>query len=178
MMFHEAFTQLLSGEASGITRKLWEVDGLHVSIHLQKPDKQSKMTSPYLYIRTWDRDKETTIVPWEPSNSVLFADDWECEHNFSNSAKSTGSTFSEKSPTISKDTRPMITLVACGNHQQFKEYVREFQKDPRECKYIGKPEDVQGYDHRGAKVQMYGTYWHHPQWDAIEEQIALFNSKP
>ena len=82
MMFHEAFAQLLSGEASGITRKLWEAPDLNVTVHLQKPDEHSKMTTPYLYLRTWDKGKPTIICPWEPSNSVLFADDWEAHHDF------------------------------------------------------------------------------------------------
>jgi hypothetical protein len=39
---------------------------------LQAPDKRSKMSRPYIYIRTVDGD----LVPWVASQSDILAEDW------------------------------------------------------------------------------------------------------
>ena len=41
-------------------------------IELQRPDEQSKMKRPYLFMSPVDGD----LVPWVASQSDLLADDW------------------------------------------------------------------------------------------------------
>ena len=38
----------------------------------QYPDKNSKMSRPYMYLKTADNE----LVPWVPSVSDIFAGDW------------------------------------------------------------------------------------------------------
>jgi hypothetical protein len=42
-------------------------------LELQRPDEHSKMTLPYIYIKTQQDD----LVPWLASQSDLLSDDWE-----------------------------------------------------------------------------------------------------
>jgi hypothetical protein len=42
-------------------------------LELQTPDEHSKMTLPYIYIKTQQDD----LVPWLASQSDLLSDDWE-----------------------------------------------------------------------------------------------------
>lgn len=49
----------------------WNGKGQWVGI--QKPDENSKMTVPYLYLRTVNGD----FVPWVPSQTDQLANDWE-----------------------------------------------------------------------------------------------------
>jgi len=42
-------------------------------LELQKPDLNSKMTLPYIYIKTAKGD----IVPWVASQTDILSDDWE-----------------------------------------------------------------------------------------------------
>lgn len=51
-------------------------NGRNQYIELQTPTDQSKMTLPYIYIRTASGD----LVPWLASQIDLLADDW-CEVN-------------------------------------------------------------------------------------------------
>lgn len=44
-------------------------------IELQRPDAHSKMTLPYIYIKTVQGD----LVPWLASKTDLLANDWEWE---------------------------------------------------------------------------------------------------
>lgn len=44
-------------------------------IELQRPDAHSKMTLPYIYIKTVQGD----LVPWLASQTDLLANDWEWE---------------------------------------------------------------------------------------------------
>jgi hypothetical protein len=53
-----------------LTRSGW--NGKDMWIQLQVPDEHSKMTLPYLYMRTAQGD----LVPWLASQSDLFAEDW------------------------------------------------------------------------------------------------------
>ena len=41
-------------------------------IQLQVPDKHSKMTLPYIYMKTVQGD----LVPWIASQTDMLADDW------------------------------------------------------------------------------------------------------
>lgn len=48
-------------------------NGENMWIQCQRPDKNSKMTQPYIYIKTADDE----LVPWVASQTDLFAEDWE-----------------------------------------------------------------------------------------------------
>lgn len=67
--FSDALIALKAG--SRAARANWNGKGQF--IELQKPDKGSKMSLPYLYISTVDGD----LVPWLASQTDLLADDWE-----------------------------------------------------------------------------------------------------
>lgn len=51
-------------------REGWNGKCMYIS--LQIPDENSKMTRPYLYLKT----AQGTIVPWCPSQTDLLMDDW------------------------------------------------------------------------------------------------------
>ena len=68
MNFGEALNALEGG--SRVTREGWNGKGMW--IHLQRPDENSKMTLPYIYMRTAQGD----LVPWLASQSDLLARDW------------------------------------------------------------------------------------------------------
>jgi hypothetical protein len=53
-----------------ISRIGWNGKGMYVEIQI--PDTHSKMTRPYLYMRTVDGD----LVPWIASQTDLLAEDW------------------------------------------------------------------------------------------------------
>ena len=67
--FSWALTQLKEGAKP--QRTGWNGKGMW--IHLQVPDQGSKMTLPYLYMKTAD-DK---LVPWLASQTDILADDWQ-----------------------------------------------------------------------------------------------------
>ncbi len=58
-------------EGKSITRKGW--NGPNQCLTLQVPDENSKMTLPYIYITTVQRN----LVPWLASQTDLLAEDWE-----------------------------------------------------------------------------------------------------
>lgn len=53
-----------------VARKGWNGKGQWIA--LQRPDEHSKMSLPYLYIRTVSGD----LVPWLASQTDLLAQDW------------------------------------------------------------------------------------------------------
>lgn len=63
-----AVKQLRNGEA--VTRSGWNGPDQH--LELQVPDEHSKMTLPYIYIRTVQGD----LVPWLASQTDILAIDW------------------------------------------------------------------------------------------------------
>ena len=67
------FGQALDGLKSfqRFTRSGW--NGPNQYIKLQRPDEHSKMTLPYIFIRTVQGD----LVPWLASQTDLLAEDWE-----------------------------------------------------------------------------------------------------
>ncbi len=69
MDFGQALIQLRDGFAVG--RAGW--NGKEQFLLLQTPDENSKMTLPYIYIKTVQGD----LVPWLASQTDLFAYDWE-----------------------------------------------------------------------------------------------------
>ena len=64
----EAVDALRNGKR--VARMGW--NGKDMYLELQKPDANSKMTLPYVYMKTAD-DK---LVPWLCSQSDLLATDW------------------------------------------------------------------------------------------------------
>ncbi len=53
-----------------VTRTGWNGAGQFLA--LQVPDSKSKMTQPYIYIRTVQND----LIPWLASQTDLLASDW------------------------------------------------------------------------------------------------------
>ena len=47
-------------------------NGTDMYITLQNPDENSKITVPYLYMKTANGD----LVPWCPSQTDILSDDW------------------------------------------------------------------------------------------------------
>lgn len=66
--FSEALKQLKAGRK--VYRKGW--NGKRQYLLLQVPDEGSKMTLPYIYICTVQKD----FVPWFASQSDMLAEDW------------------------------------------------------------------------------------------------------
>jgi len=69
MNFGNAITGLRTGYK--VSRKGWNGRGMWLA--LQVPDEHSKMSRPYIYMKTAD-DK---LVPWVASQTDILADDWE-----------------------------------------------------------------------------------------------------
>ena len=67
-MFSTALVLLHAGKK--VARDGWNGKGMW--IHLQTPDTQSKMTLPYIYMRTVQGD----LVPWLASQTDMLSDDW------------------------------------------------------------------------------------------------------
>lgn len=53
-----------------VYREGWNGRGMY--IELQRPDANSKMTLPYIYMKTADNN----LVPWLASQTDLLASDW------------------------------------------------------------------------------------------------------
>ena len=56
-------------------------NGKGIFIELQKPDENSNMTSPYIYIDTTGLQTENnsapkSCVPWQASQTDMLAEDW------------------------------------------------------------------------------------------------------
>lgn len=64
-----AVRQLWHGQQ--VRRRGWNGRGMHLA--LQVPDRHSKMTSPYVYMKT----AHAQMVPWLCSQTDLLASDWE-----------------------------------------------------------------------------------------------------
>lgn len=78
--FSDALNALKDGV--NVARKGWNGKGL--SVGLQVPDENSKMTLPYLYLNYPSTPASETApsnhinakVPWLPSQSDILAEDW------------------------------------------------------------------------------------------------------
>jgi hypothetical protein len=68
MNFGEAIEALKAGER--VTRLGW--NGKDMWLALQVPDEHSKMTLPYIYMKTVQGD----LVPWLASQTDMLAEDW------------------------------------------------------------------------------------------------------
>ena len=78
MNFGKALTELKNGNR--VKRKGWNGDGIFLA--LQVPDKNSKMTQPYIYIdtlglKTNNPNAPKGRVPWLASQTDMLAEDWE-----------------------------------------------------------------------------------------------------
>ena len=69
MDFSQALVELKK-TGSKLSREGW--NGPNQYIELQKPDENSKMTLPYIFIRTVQEE----LVPWLASQTDLLAEDW------------------------------------------------------------------------------------------------------
>jgi hypothetical protein len=69
MDFGDAIRKLKEGML--VQRLGWNGKGMH--LRLQVPDEHSKMTLPYIYMRTVQGD----LVPWLASQTDMLANDWE-----------------------------------------------------------------------------------------------------
>jgi hypothetical protein len=69
MDFGQALTQLRAGER--VARAGWNGKGMWLA--LQRPDAHSKMSLPYIYMKTAQND----LVPWLASQSDMLSNDWE-----------------------------------------------------------------------------------------------------
>jgi hypothetical protein len=69
MTFGAAIEVLKAGER--VTRRGW--NGKDMWLALQVPDEHSKMTLPYIYMKTAQGD----LVPWLASQSDMLSEDWE-----------------------------------------------------------------------------------------------------
>lgn len=66
--FGEALVCLKDGLK--MSREGWNGRGMW--IRLQRPDVNSKMTLPYIYVKT----VKDELVPWLPSQTDILAEDW------------------------------------------------------------------------------------------------------
>lgn len=78
MNFGQALIELKNGNK--VKRKGWNGDGIFLA--LQVPDKNSKMTQPYIYIdtlglKTNNPNAPKGRVPWLASQTDMLAEDWE-----------------------------------------------------------------------------------------------------
>ncbi len=68
MNFGKALDNLKSGDR--IARQGWNGKGMWLA--LQKPDENSKMSLPYIYMKT----ACDNLVPWLASQTDILAEDW------------------------------------------------------------------------------------------------------
>ena len=78
MDFGQALIELKNGNK--VKRKGWNGDGILLA--LQVPDKNSKMTQPYIYIdtlglKTNNPNAPKGRVPWLASQTDMLTEDWE-----------------------------------------------------------------------------------------------------
>lgn len=69
MNFGEAIQAMKLGKK--VCRNGWNGKGVWLAI--QNPDEHSKMTGPYIYMKTAQDD----LIPWLASHADMLADDWE-----------------------------------------------------------------------------------------------------
>ena len=68
MDFGEAIREMKDGHR--VARNGWNGRGMW--LELQVPGEHSKMTQPYIYIKTVQDD----LIPWLASQADMLADDW------------------------------------------------------------------------------------------------------
>lgn len=68
LSFGEALFNIRAGER--VSRRGW--NGTNMWIALQTPDENSKMSKPYIFMKTAQED----LIPWVVSQSDMLTDDW------------------------------------------------------------------------------------------------------
>jgi hypothetical protein len=68
MDFGDALKLLKSGDR--VARSGWNGKGMWLELH--RPDTRSKMTLPYIYMKTADNQ----FVPWQASQTDVLSEDW------------------------------------------------------------------------------------------------------
>jgi hypothetical protein len=68
MNFGDALTALKAGQR--VSRSGWNGKGMW--LELQRPDAHSKMTLPYIFMKTADNNQ----VPWLASQTDMLGEDW------------------------------------------------------------------------------------------------------
>ncbi len=68
MNFSQALECLKYGDK--VARQGW--NGKNMWLHIQIPDPNSKMTLPYIYMKTVQGD----LIPWLASQTDILANDW------------------------------------------------------------------------------------------------------
>lgn len=69
MCFSHALLRIKEGKR--LCRSGW--NGKDQWVEIQRPDENSKMTEPYIYIK----NQQGGIVPWLASQGDMMAEDWE-----------------------------------------------------------------------------------------------------
>ena len=69
MNFGDAFEMIKKNVDYGMRLPAWSSD---VKIKVQRPDENSKMTAPYLYV-----ESRFGKVPWKETMIELFSEEWE-----------------------------------------------------------------------------------------------------
>ncbi|RLA60312.1 MAG: DUF2829 domain-containing protein [Epsilonproteobacteria bacterium] len=67
------FSQALDDLKDGVLMQRAGWNGKNMHIEIQRPDEHSKMTLPYIYMRTAQND----LIPWIASQSDIMAEDWQ-----------------------------------------------------------------------------------------------------
>ena len=73
MNFGEILIELNKGYH--VVRKGWNGNGMETFV--QFPDRDSKMTHPYLVMSIPRCEEGTRLLPWQPAQVDIFAKDWE-----------------------------------------------------------------------------------------------------
>lgn len=85
MDFGDVIKEMKKDNTKKFARKGW--NGKNMYIELQRPDEHSKMTLPYIFMKTVQGD----LVPWLASQTDMLCDDWvELEPKFDNQPDSKG----------------------------------------------------------------------------------------
>lgn len=72
MNFGEAIEAVKTGAC--VQRAGWNGSGMHMC--MQTPDAGSRMTHPYLFMVIPYCEEGTRLLPWQPAQVDLFAEDW------------------------------------------------------------------------------------------------------
>ncbi len=127
--FSAALDKLKAGEK--VAREGW--NGKHMWLELQKPDENSKMTLPYIYIeypKNHPAYPEGSRVPWLASQTDLLSEDWVVVEP----------TPSSKNPSVKKYRERTVTIEAMILSEKTLESLWQFvgeEKNYPECKVCG-----------------------------------------
>ena len=67
-----SFSSALEAVKNGLKMQRIGWNGKGMYIEIQKPDVNSKMTLPYIFLKTADEN----FIPWTPSHTDLFSNDF------------------------------------------------------------------------------------------------------